>query len=108
MITSRHRVAVRARKKQGRPNAKSDPEAILINDHDLTPASGVTLMSALNWLPPIVGAFSGALIAVFSKPLQDLVFRPVLTLHFDQSDHYITRTPKGDHEAMYVDRKSVV
>jgi hypothetical protein len=57
-------------------------------------------------LSTILGFISGALIAVFADPMRRWVYRPVLALSFDQSDHHITKTPEGDHEAFYVQVKA--
>ena len=50
----------------------------------------------------IIAFLSGFLTAIFAEPLRRWIYAPRLKLTFGTSNHFLTRTPENEHEAIYV------
>ena len=49
-----------------------------------------------------IAFLSGFFTAIFAEPLRRRIYAPRLKLKFGKSNHYLTRTPENEHEAIYV------
>lgn len=60
----------------------------------------------LGFFTPLISFLLGFITAVFSEPLRQWFFRPVLKLSFEKSEDFVSRTPMKnggkEHEAYYI------